>query len=125
MMHADDRKGYVLAQDCPSRQILMNLTSRWGGLVLIALRGQTLRFGQLRHRIGGISEKMLVQTLKALQQDGFIERQMYAEIPPRVEYCLTEFGEQAAEKVFQLTSWIEESLPDILQRRQVIANVDD
>ncbi|OUY07240.1 transcriptional regulator [Acinetobacter populi] len=124
-MHADDRKGYVLAQDCPSRQILMNLTSRWGGLVLIALRGQTLRFGQLRHRIGGISEKMLVQTLKALQQDGFIERQMYAEIPPRVEYCLTEFGEQAAEKVFQLTSWIEESLPDILQRRQVIANVDD
>ncbi|MCH4248406.1 MAG: helix-turn-helix transcriptional regulator [Acinetobacter populi] len=124
-MHADDRKGYVLAQDCPSRQILMNLTSRWGGLVLIALRGQTLRFGQLRHRIGGISEKMLVQTLKALQQDGFIERQMYAEIPPRVEYCLTEFGEQAAEKVFQLTSWIEESLPDILQRRQIIANVDD
>ncbi|MFU8928097.1 winged helix-turn-helix transcriptional regulator [Acinetobacter puyangensis] len=124
-MYADDRKGYVLAQDCPSRQILMNLTSRWGGLVLIALRGQTLRFGQLRHGIGGISEKMLVQTLKALQQDGFIERQMYAEIPPRVEYCLTEFGEQAAEKVFQLTSWIEESLPDILQRRQAIANVDD
>lgn len=124
-MYADDRKGYVLAQDCPSRQILMNLTSRWGGLVLIALRGQTLRFGQLRHRIGGISEKMLVQTLKALQQDGFIERQMYAEIPPRVEYCLTEFGEQAAEKVFQLTSWIEEFLPDILQRRQAIANVDD
>ncbi|GAA5010826.1 helix-turn-helix domain-containing protein [Acinetobacter puyangensis] len=124
-MYADDRKGYVLAQDCPSRQILMNLTSRWGGLVLIALRGQTLRFGQLRHCIGGISEKMLVQTLKALQQDGFIERQMYAEIPPRVEYCLTEFGEQAAEKVFQLTSWIEESLPDILQRRQAIANVDD
>lgn len=124
-MYSDERKGYVLAQDCPSRQILMNLTSRWGGLVLIALRGQTLRFGQLRDRIEGVSEKMLVQTLKVLQHDGFVQRHIYAEIPPRVEYCLTEFGEQAAEKLFQLTSWIEESLPDILQSRQVIANVDD
>lgn len=113
-----DDRGFVLAKDCPSRQILMNLTSRWGGLVLISLRGnKILRFSALRRKIEGVSEKMLVQTLKTLEQDGFVNRQVYAEVPPRVEYYLTKFGEEAAEKIFQLTSWIEDSLPEILANR--------
>ncbi|KAA8734781.1 helix-turn-helix transcriptional regulator [Acinetobacter qingfengensis] len=110
-------KGRVLAQDCPSRQILLNLTSRWGGLVLISLRDCTLRFSELRQGIGGISEKMLAQTLKALEQDGFIHREVYPEVPPRVEYSLTAFGIEAAERFFHFTSWLEEMLPEILANR--------
>jgi DNA-binding HxlR family transcriptional regulator len=108
----------VLSADCPSRQILLNLSSRWGGLVLLALRDGTLRFSQLRQQVEGVSEKMLVQTLKALEQDGFVIRQVYAQVPPRVEYRLSEFGIQAAERFFNLSSWIEQALPQILAQRQ-------
>lgn len=119
-MHTTNRlQGRVLAAECPSRQILLNLTSRWGGLVLLALGDQTLRFSQLKQSIGGVSEKMLIQTLKALQQDGFVIRQVYAEVPPRVEYSLSEFGREAAQRFFHLSHWVEQSLPEILAQREL------
>ena len=116
-MQQSNLQGQVLAADCPSRQILLNLTSRWGGLVLLALGDQTLRFSQLKRAIGGVSEKMLIQTLKALEQDGFVLRQVYAEVPPRVEYHLTAFGREAAARFFHLSHWVEQSLPEILAQR--------
>lgn len=104
----------VLAVACPSRQVLAHLTSRWSLLVLLALRGGTLRFGALKRRIGGISERMLSQTLTVLESDGFVSRRALEVVPPHVEYSLTPLGAEAAERVMGLTCWIESNLGTIL-----------
>jgi DNA-binding HxlR family transcriptional regulator len=83
------RRGQLFAADCPSRGVLDHVTSRWGVLALVALRDGTLRFSELRRRIGGVSEKMLAQTLQALEEDGFVLRTAHPEVPPRVDYRLT------------------------------------
>ena len=83
------QKPDVLSERCPSRGILNHITSRWGVLVLIALQDKTLRFSELRRTIGGVSERMLSQTLKVLEEDGFIARKAYEVVPPHVEYSLT------------------------------------
>ncbi len=102
---------------CPSRGVMEHLTSRWGVLVLIALREQMHRFSALRRRVGGVSEKMLAQTLAALERDGFVLRTAYAEVPPRVEYRLTPLGEEVAEHVAALAGWIEQHLPRVQRAR--------
>lgn len=109
-------RGDLLAANCPSRAVLMHLTSRWGVLVLIALQRGTLRFSALRRQIGGVSERMLAQTLQALEQDGIVHREAFDVVPPHVEYSLTPLGEEAAEHVRALADWIEEHLPQIAQR---------
>ena len=107
------QKGDLLAANCPSRDVLKHVTSRWGVLVLIALESETLRFSALRRRIGGVSERMLAQTLKWLEGDGLVERIEYDVVPPHVEYRLTPLGLEAAAKVRDLADWIETSLPSI------------
>ncbi|SOC02023.1 HxlR family transcriptional regulator [Rhodobacter maris] len=107
-------QGDVLARDCPSRQILQHVSSRWGGLVLIALRGSTLRFAELRRRIQGISERMLAQTLQVLEADGLLIRTDHGEVPPRVDYRLTPAGEEISARVFALSDWIESHLPELM-----------
>lgn len=104
------RRGDVLAADCPSREFLQHITSRWGVLVLIVLEDGTHRFSALRRRIGGISERMLAQTLQWLEEDGLVTRIAFPVVPPHVEYTLTPLGEEAAEKVRGLTEWIEENI---------------
>ncbi|EML9905409.1 helix-turn-helix domain-containing protein [Morganella morganii] len=112
------RDGNLFAAQCPSREILKHVTSRWGILILISLRDGTHRFSDLRRKIGGISEKMLAQSLQALEQDGFINRVSYPVLPPHVEYTLTGSGEQISEKVAMLADWIEINLPDILAQKE-------
>lgn len=111
------RRGQVFAADCPSRGVLNHVTSRWGTLVLVALLDDTLRFSELRRRIGGVSEKMLAQTLQALESDGFVQRMKYPVVPPHVDYRLTPMGQQVAVHVQTLVDWVETRLPDILQAR--------
>ncbi|EXB66270.1 winged helix-turn-helix transcriptional regulator, partial [Acinetobacter sp. 1475718] len=82
-----------------------------------ALRDQRLRFNELKKIIDGISEKMLAQTLKSLEQDGFIYRQDYAEVPPRVDYQLTDFGREASERLFDLTDWLENNISQLLEQQ--------
>lgn len=108
-------RGDVMAAACPSRGVLRHLTSRWGVLVLIALQSGTHRFSDLRRKIGGVSERMLAQTLQFLEADGIIERRDYQVVPPRVEYTLTPLGVEAAEKVAALADWIEINLPRIAE----------
>ena len=110
--------GQVLSSECPSREILEHLTSKWSVLVLRCLSDGVQRFSELRNRIEGISEKMLAQTLRVLEQDRFILRTVYPEVPPKVEYQLTILGAQAAEKLNYLIGWIERSLPDILANKE-------
>lgn len=111
------RRGDVFADACPSREILKHLTSRWGVLVLVALREGTLRFSDIRRKIAGVSEKMLAQTLHGLEADGFVLRTAYPVVPPHVEYSLTGLGEEAAARVAGLADWIEINLPRILAAR--------
>lgn len=112
------RRGELLNVDCPSRDVLKRVTSRWGVLVLIALSNETLRFSALRRKIGGVSEKMLAQTLQNLEEDGFVDRIAYPVVPPHVEYKLTPLGKEVQEQVEGLAVWLEENLHRIMQKRQ-------
>ncbi|WP_312073674.1 helix-turn-helix domain-containing protein [Atlantibacter sp.] len=111
------RDGNLFAEQCPSREVLKHVTSRWGVLILIALRDGTHRFSDLRRKIGGVSEKMLAQTLQWLEQDGFVNRVSYPVVPPHVEYSLTPLGKDVSEKVAALADWIEMNLPQVLASR--------
>ena len=113
--------GQVLSTECPSREILEHLTSKWSVLVLRCLSEGVHRFSELKQRIEGVSEKMLSQTLKTLEHDGFILRTVYPVVPPKVEYQLTILGSQAAEKTMYLIGWIEKSLPEILESKERVA----
>lgn len=112
------RTGEVLARDCPSREILNHVCSRWGVLVLVVLLDGMHRFSELRRKIGGVSEKMLSQTLQILEQDGFVDRKALPVVPPHVEYRLTAMGKEVALQMDGLTTWIEENLPRILAVRE-------
>ncbi|WP_256252270.1 helix-turn-helix domain-containing protein [Streptomyces sp. yr375] len=94
-----------------------HVTSRWGTLVLIALRERSYRFGELRREIGKVSEKMLTQTLQTLERDGFVHRDAKPVIPPRVDYSLTDLGREAAEQVRSVAQWVERRMTAIEQAR--------
>lgn len=112
--------GQVLSNECPSREILEHLTTKWSVLVLRCLSDGIHRFSELRQRINGVSEKMLAQTLKVLEKDGFLIRTVYPVVPPKVEYQLTLLGSQAAEKLNHLIGWIERNLPEIMENKQCV-----
>ena len=111
------RDGNLFAEQCPSRDVLKHVTSRWGVLLLVALMAGTHRFSDLRRKIGGVSEKMLAQTLQWLEADGFVLRVQYPVVPPHVEYSLTALGEEVALRVRDLADWIEVKLPEIMQAK--------
>lgn len=113
------RRGELFAVDCPSRDVLQHVTSRWGVLVLVALLAGTHRFSDLRRKIGGVSEKMLAQTLQWLESDGFVLRKSYPVVPPHVEYSLTPLGLEVARRVEALADWIEGNLPSIMEARKL------
>jgi len=115
-------RGNVFAELCPSREVLQHVTSRWGVLVLVALLGGTHRFSDLRRKIGGVSEKMLAQTLQWLERDGFVLRVAYPVVPPHVEYSLTPLGREVAQRVQALADWIESNLTTILKTRETQGN---
>ncbi|MBV7524669.1 helix-turn-helix transcriptional regulator [Pseudomonas sp. PDM29] len=116
------RRGDLLSADCPSREVLKHMTSRWGVLVLVMLLGGIHRFSELRRKIGGVSEKMLSQTLQGLEFDGLIDRKSLPVVPPHVEYSLTPLGQEAAQHLEAMVDWIEENLPKIMSRRREVGN---
>ena len=89
----------VFEPRCPSRAAFDRIFSRWGILVLVRLSEGELRFGNLRRAVGGISEKMLAQTLKALEEEALVERREWDEKPPRVEYRLTKAGQKLSKSL--------------------------
>lgn len=113
------RRGEVMSADCPSREILSHVTSRWGVLVLIALSDGTQRFSELRRKINGVSEKMLAQTLQTLETDGFVDRISYPVVPPHVEYSLTPLGVEVQTQLAGLTDWVETNLHRIINQRNL------
>lgn len=112
------RRGELLDANCPSRDVLKHMTSRWGVLVLVILLGGMHRFSDLRRKIGGVSEKMLAQTLQGLEGDGLLARLALPVVPPHVEYRLTPLGVEAAQHLEALVDWIEDSMPRIMAHRR-------
>ncbi|RFS85840.1 transcriptional regulator [Actinomadura spongiicola] len=102
------------AADCQTRLALDLLSGTWTGVVLWTLRDGPLRPRELRDRIGGISHKVLNQTLRRLERDGLVTRRRYAEAPPRVEYDLTDPGRGMLEPLFALGRWTERYADEVL-----------
>ncbi|GGW75469.1 HxlR family transcriptional regulator [Streptomyces lucensis JCM 4490] len=107
----------VFAKACPSRGTLEHVTGRWGGLTLGALHQGSLRFNELRRRVDGVSEKMLSQTLHALERDGLVHREAQPTNPPRVDYELTPLGRRVTERLLALIQCVEGSMDDVLASR--------
>ena len=99
--------GRSLPAGCPQRALLRDITSKWGVLVLVALSEGPRRWSDLRHGIDGISEKMLAQTLRALEADGFLCRDARPGVPPYVEYGLSSDGEEVTRLRLPLLDWVE------------------
>ena len=112
------RRGNVLDPDCPSRVVLDRIAEKWTGLVVLALGDETLRFGELRARIGGVAPKVLTQTLRALERDGLLTRTVYAQVPPRVEYRLTDLGRSLREPLGVVQDWAERNVSRVLAARE-------
>ena len=117
----DPERGNLMAAACPSRDVLRRLTGRWGMLVLHVLANGPQRVSTLRKQIGGVSERMLAQTLQGLESDGLVLRRDFQTVPPHVEYELTPLGHEAASRVDALLNWIEGALPQIAQGWQARA----
>ncbi|MET9704609.1 winged helix-turn-helix transcriptional regulator [Streptomyces griseus] len=107
----------VFSRECPSRSTLEHATGRWGSLTLGALYEGSLRFNELRRRVDGVSEKMLSQTLHALERDGLVLREAQQVNPPRVDYELTAFGREVTEKLLGLIRFVEGRMDDVLAAR--------
>ncbi|MEU6257604.1 winged helix-turn-helix transcriptional regulator [Streptomyces sp. NPDC001663] len=115
---AQDLPFNVFAKACPSRGTLEHVTGRWGALTLGALYEGSLRFNELRRRVDGVSEKMLSQTLHALERDGLVHREAQPTNPPRVDYELTPLGRQVAERLLGLIHLLEGRMSDVLAARE-------
>jgi DNA-binding HxlR family transcriptional regulator len=111
-------RGELFAAQCPSREVFKHVTSLWGVLSLVALQQGTLRFSELRRQVGGVSEKMLAQTLQVLEADGFVDRKARPVVPPHVEYSLTRLGMEVAVHVAELADCVEANLPLVTQHRR-------
>jgi len=108
----------VFARDCTSRAAFEDVTGKWASLALIALAEGTHRFGELRRRVEGVSEKMLSQALQSLERDGMLTRTVVTAIPPRVEYDLTPLGERVAVQLRSLADVLEATAGDVGKARE-------
>jgi DNA-binding HxlR family transcriptional regulator len=108
----------VLAGSCPSRTSLARIANKWTAMVVSVLGDGRKRFGDLRKDIDGISGKVLTETLRDLERDGIVSRHVYAEVPPRVEYELTELGFTLHEPLLVLCRWAEQHIAQVLINRE-------
>ncbi|QKV95836.1 helix-turn-helix transcriptional regulator [Streptomyces sp. NA02950] len=110
----------VYAAQCPCREVLDLLANKWSALAIGAMEGGPQRFGVLQRRLQGVSPKVLTQTLRRLEDAGFVDRTVYPAVPPHVEYELTALGRSVSEPLGQLRGWVEEHLDDIGPTRRAV-----
>lgn len=107
-------------QPCPIRDVLDRIGDQWSLLVLEALGRKTMRFNELGREIDDISRQMLARTLRRLEEDGYISRTIFAEVPPRVEYALTILGRSFLGPLHILTQWADENHSAICKSRRIV-----
>ncbi len=100
----------VFNSKCPTRQVLDRIADKWTVLVVRRLSGGTMRFAELRRSIDGISQKVLTSTLRGLERDGLVTRRIYASVPPRVEYSMTDLGRSLCDLVADICGWAESNI---------------
>lgn len=115
----ENLKKYTRIEDCPIRNVLSRFSSKWAMLILCVLsENEATRFNTISKAIPDISPKVLTETLKALEADGLVKRKLYAEIPPRVEYSLTEVGQSLIPILNSLITWALNNSAYISKRRK-------
>lgn len=105
----------VYQASCPTRKILECISDKWAVLIVGQLIGGTMRFGALRKSIEGVSQKMLTQTLRSLERDGIVRREVFASVPPKVEYSLTPLGVSLSHLVDALRIWSEANVDEVIR----------
>src|SRR5436190_23962533 len=108
----------MMDADCPTRQVLDRIADKWTMLVIVALEHGTLRFSELRRAIHGISQKMLTQTLRGLEREGMVEREIIPTVPVTVRYTLTPLGRSLAQTVGAIRAWAYANMDAIDAARQ-------
>ena len=111
-------RGDAFNADCPTRVVLDRIGDKWTVLVVSALSTGTLRFTQLHARVGSVAPKVLTQTLRALERDGILTRTVYAQVPPRVEYQLTDLGHSLVTPIVAVQEWAECHVSHVLAARE-------
>ena len=118
-MEEDFLKKYSDAENCPVRCILSRIGDKWSVLVILLLgESKVMRFNEISRSLGDISQKMLTTTLRSLVSDGLVHRTIYPEVPPRVEYKLTELGESLLPHINQLSAWALSNMEQIMFHRE-------
>ena len=110
-------KETVFDADCPAQQALERIANKWTAIVICALSKGTKRYSELQREIGGVSQKMLTQTLRNLERDGLVERKVYPVVPPKVEYSLTPLGVTLVKPLVALCKWAETHIQEIQAAR--------
>jgi DNA-binding HxlR family transcriptional regulator len=107
----------VLDQNCESRQALDRIADKWTSLCVYALVSGPKRHGELRREVQGITQKMLTQTLRSMERDGLVQRTVFEQVPPRVEYALTPLGMTLQEPLVAICRWAMDHLPEVQAAR--------
>jgi DNA-binding HxlR family transcriptional regulator len=113
-----EEMGFTFA-NCPVRDVMDQVSGKWASLLLLELVDGALRFGAIRRRIPDISQRMLTQTLRDLQRDGYVSRTVYPTQPPSVEYKLTELGQSFSKPLCALVEWAEKNHENIWRAREI------
>ncbi|MGV3712877.1 winged helix-turn-helix transcriptional regulator [Pseudolysinimonas sp.] len=105
-------------RNCPTRRLLDRIGDRWTVLIVGALGDGPLRYGEINDRVDGVSQKMLTQTLRGLERDGLVKRTLQPQIPPRVDYELTDAGRTLREPLKALEAWAIEHMSGVISSRE-------
>ncbi|MXV14761.1 winged helix-turn-helix transcriptional regulator [Hufsiella ginkgonis] len=106
-------------KDCPVTDVLCRISDKWTMHAIISLgKAEKLRFTELKKKIEGISQRMLTVTLRTLEEDGFVTRTIYPQIPPRVEYALTPLGRSLVAQIMSLSNWASENMEEVFKARE-------
>jgi len=116
-MRKSSTGGSVMDAQCPSRLVLDRIADKWTALIIQVLAKNTKRYAELQREIGGISQKMLTQTLRSLERDGLVQRKVHPVVPPKVEYSLTKLGRTLIEPLHALCRWSEKHLAELQANR--------
>lgn len=114
----------VFDAQCPTRLVLNRIADKWTVLVVSSLEGGTKRFSTLRREIGGVSQKMLTQTLRGLERDGLVTRTIYPSVPPKVEYSLTPLGRTLVSLLDSIRVWSETHIEEVLKAQTIYDSTD-